>query len=213
MLDPDLANGALYCSSLSLITPTLAGFNFQALYTVKTIPTLPYLRGTLKMFPYQMLLRGGQLSLATEIKQQTHPALAFASIGLMQGVIYGHINTTWARYAKIATVTSAPMRGGIFAACRDLLSQGLPYYAGTRVNKTEGHLIVVGAVSAASVLASQGFHNYQTLMQINKRSYLGTIHHGWKTYRWKIMYAGYSSRVVIMMVTNMLNFLLLDKIW
>ena len=60
--------------------------------------------------------------------------IAFGVVGILQGGVYGHSNIFFAKQLKIGTkVTYAGLlRGWGFAACRDMLSQGIPYmFAGT----------------------------------------------------------------------------------
>ena len=195
-----------YCGGLSIITPPLVGYNLKSLYGSTS---LPYCWGTLKMFPYQFVLRGGQLALATELKNQTHPLVAFSSIGIFQGIIYGHVNQTWAHFfPKIQKMRPNMMRGILFAANRDMISQGIPFLM------NDYGLGAVLATSFFSILLSQGFHNCQTIMQMNRyETYLSTIQNGFSKYKYGLFYKGYFSRVLMMMGVNTLNYLFLRDIW
>lgn len=194
-----------YCAGLSVITPPMLGVNLSALY--KTRQRLPIVKGTISMFPYQFALRAGQLAIATELKDRTHPLIAFSAIGVFQGIIYGHVNQHWANYLPIRSQPNL-MRGIFWAASRDTISQGFPFIA-----HDWGFVPVMG-VSLVSILASQSLHNFQTIMQIDKRhSYVSSIWEGWRMHGSKIFYTGYSSRVAMMTLVNILNYVFLSEIW
>lgn len=203
-----LAYGLTYSSILSIMTPPLVGFNLSTLYQIN-YQHIPWVHGSLKMFVPQIALRSGQLLIASQIKEQTNPWIGFGCIGLMQGVIYGHANTSWLKYIKLPVKTSPNIfRGALYAISRDTISQGVPY-----AFREYGLGPVIG-ISIISTISSQVFHNCQTIMQVKSYlSYRQAFFKGWDRHGYKLFYHGFQSRIALMLGINILNYLFLDKIW
>lgn len=207
-----LIPASIYCGSLSLITPPLIGYNLQALYQLQPSSTstlTPWIRANLRMMPTQLVLRSGQLAIASQLRERTNPWVGFAFMGVMQGIIYGHANTNWVRHLNLP-VGAKPnlLRGVLFAASRDTISQGIPFAF------RDNGPAAVALASIGATVASQGFHNCQTIMQV--KSYLGyreAFLAGWKRHGFTLFYTGYQARLVMMSSINALNYLLLKDLW
>jgi hypothetical protein len=179
-----------YITTISCITPPLIGYNIKSLYSCK--PPIPWFSASLKMLPGQLTLRTAQLQIATTIKEKTNPWLAFASIGVLQGIVYGHATTSWTRHLSLpANIRPNMFAGILFAASRDSISQGIPFYL------SDHGPIAFLATSVASTIASQGLHNCQTIMQLKSH----------------LLYRGFQSRLGMMTVINLLNYYILKPIW
>lgn len=206
-MDEKYKYGFLYTLGLSSITPPLIAYNLNKIYSQPVSP--PWITGTFRMMPAQLAMRIAQLKVSTEIKERTNPWIAFSTIGIIQGFIYGHSITHWAKYMKLPPNTSPNMfRGILFAASRDTISQGIPF-----AMSNYGLGAVIGS-SIISTTLSQGLHNCQSAMQLNnKLSYSMAVKKMFRIHGWKFLYKGVEARLTMMGAINIMNYLFLKKIW
>tara|TARA_R100001163_G_C5067706_1_gene207040 strand:+ start:2027 stop:2740 length:714 start_codon:yes stop_codon:yes gene_type:complete len=209
-------NYGYYVTGLSLITPPLIGYNIKKLYN----PTndIPWIKGSCKMIPKQLILRSGQLLFANQLKESTNNTfIAFAGIGITQGIIYGHCTSNWLKWIKLPfKISPNPLAGFGYAAMRDIISQGIPFYVGQNINNKLDNkytLLAVSGTSLVSTVASQGLHNCQTIMQIKNVGYKKSAIKCWNRHGFKMLYVGCEARICMMLGVNILNYLFLRDIW
>jgi len=228
--------GLLFCYSagISCFSPP------ANLYMVKKLHgyTQPvnWFRMCARIYPAQVGLRMVQVNLASPIKDNLNPWAAFAALGVLQGVVYGHANVTFAKALKLEGVHKLSpfgiVRGSGFAATRDLISQGIPFMLSKRfcthvVDPILGevaesnpfmqgvrHYASVLTLSAISTVVSHGLHNGQQVMQTHQElSYAQALSRLYKDHGIKFLYKGAQARVGLLMVTNVFNELFLKPAW
>mmetsp|Transcript_25527 Transcript_25527/g.62095 ORF Transcript_25527/g.62095 Transcript_25527/m.62095 type:complete len:245 (+) Transcript_25527:116-850(+) len=208
--------GAAYVLTLSSFTPPLILYNLKRLYgdAVRLPSAGTIAKRSAAMMPRHVVFRSAQYVLATEVKQRSSsPWLAFAAIGVTQGLVYGDLAAQWNRLLNITKTKASPIRGSPFAAARDMISQGVPFLVGQHVSGAAAVPAVVGA-SVASTVLSHGLHNAQTVMQMNPSlGHVAAVRELYATHGVKAMYRGALSRMLLMGVTNALNHLLLRHAW
>ena len=178
------------------------------LYNLHPTSKRVILNGTTTMFPQQIIMRLCQFHTATYVKEHTSNVwIGFGVMGAFQGVIYGQANVQWARILKISNPSlHAPLRGNLFSIGRDVISQGIPYHATTSYD-------MVG-YTFLSTIASQGLHNFQTLMQVDKNiNYRTAISHSLKHHGMSIFWKGFEARLLMILFINSINRLVLNPHW
>jgi hypothetical protein len=82
------------------------------------------------IFPHQTMLKAAQMNASTPVKEHLNPWAAFAVVGILQDGVYGQANVHFSKVLGIGSKTASlagVFRGSGFSACRDMLSQGLPF--------------------------------------------------------------------------------------
>ena len=182
-----------------------------------------------RIYLQQVLLRMVQLNLSTPIKENLSAWPAFASIGILQGAVYGHANIYFAKQFNIDTLLSYKnmFRGSGYAAIRDMISQGIPFMFCDNIrqsifeplllpncNYQVCHWSALITTSIVSTYLSQGIHNCQVAMQTHHDlGYIEAIQHMYKQHKMKFIYKGVESRVVLLLITNMFNEIFLKPAW
>lgn len=201
----------VYSTALASTTPILMGLNASILKgkypPLKAIP-----RYYTTVFPIQFGMRVGQLALGSIVKQGLDsPWAGFGIMGVTQGIVYGHSNVAWMHLLKETRTLPWKncLRGSPFAAVRDMISQGVPYHFRDRDSLT------FTGVSIASIVATQGIHNCQTMMQTSREnlSHYDAVKKVYAQHGAKALYHGLYQRITLMGIINFLNQKYLDKVW
>jgi len=223
-----------YSAGISLFSPP------ANLYMVKTLhgytQPINWFRMCARIYPAQVGLRMLQVNLASPIKDNLNPWAAFAALGVLQGVVYGHANVTFATALNLVGKHKKTMRGILrgsgFAAGRDVISQGIPFMLSKRfaehaVDPILGpideknwfmqgvrHYTSVLSLSLVSCVLSHGLHNGQQVMQTHQElSYTQALSSLYKDHGMKFLYRGAQARIGLMMVTNVFNEIFLKPAW
>lgn len=216
---------------LSTVSPVYNIYQLKKLYQLK-LSFSQMAGGSLSLLPAQTILRIGQLSMASKLKKDLDPWCAFAGIGVMQGIVYGHANLFFARHLRLCRHPLHPLlvtRGSAFGAARDTISQGVPFMFHSdvkkcvfdplwpsedqRVSRVKEGLAVV-CTSGASTLASHFLHVCQTTMQCNPTlSYQSVWSSAFRAHGWAMCWNGAAGRMALLLVTNLLNYHFLTPIW
>lgn len=132
-------------------------------------------------------------------------------------------------------------RGGLFAAGRDMFSNGVPFlcsglmyshvvdklfpskriefYSNGNTEKIEfinnlKYWFSVLSTSVISTYLSQVFHSCQITIQSNQQfNYAQSIAYLWKNNGWSMFFKGAEARVGLLLAVSILNQLLLKKAW
>lgn len=199
-----IKSSLIYSGILSSTTPLLMGINMSIL--VKKYPKLSHIpKYSIKVFPPQMALRMGHLGVGYMTKEiSDSPWFAFGVMGISQGIIYGQSNVSWLNMIYSSKKISAInyFRGSHFALCRDIISQGIPFYF------REKDTVEFATISTGCVIASQGIHNCQLVCQSRQKIIPSVKKHGYS-----FLYRGISQRLGVMGLINFLNREYLSKIW
>ena len=131
----------------------------------------------------------------------------------------------------------AVFRGSVFAACRDTISQGVPFMLSSSVRERifdplldashdddddnsdsaaslAAHWGSVILTSVAATVASQGLHNAQITMQADQSlSYASAVKSLWRNNGMGMMVRGAEARIGLLLVVNILNELILKPAW
>jgi len=190
-----------------------------------------YLRLCTSIYPQQAALRMVQVNVATPIKDNMNPWVAFAALGVLQGGIYGHANIELARRLGVGSAVklSGIFRGSLFAFARDIISQGGPFMLSHRFSEryldpvlpstdkttvTAKHWISVRRISVVAIYVSHGFHVCQTAMQMSQSlSYWGAMRHVYARHGIRFLINGAEARVGLLLVTNIFNEIFLKPAW
>ena len=182
-----------------------------------------------RIYFQQVLLRMLQLNFSTPIKENLSAWPAFASIGILQGAVYGHANIYFAKQYNIDSLLSYKnmFRGSGYAAIRDMISQGIPFMFCDNLrqaaidpvlspycNHQVCHWTALVTTSIFATYLSQGLHNCQVAMQTHHDlGYVNAVKHMHKQHGIKFMYKGVESRVVLLLITNVFNEIFLKPAW
>jgi hypothetical protein len=223
-----------YGAAISLVSPAATAYQLCKLYKIQGKPPAQLLRMSMSIFPHQTLLKAIQMNASTPVKEHMNPWAAFAVVGILQGGVYGQCNVHFSKALQLgSTVPSLAgiFRGSAFAACRDMLSQGVPFMCSSTVKtsmldsvwKTEEtdetanlikHWTSVLSTSVVATYLSQGLHNCQIAMQADQSlSYGRTFAKVWAEHGVAILYRGAEARVGLLLIVNVLNELLLKPAW
>lgn len=193
-----------YCGVLGAVTPWYNAFQLRRLGAEKVLRPTTLAR----LAPTQIALRVAQLGAVVETKawlpdSPVSTLVAFGLMGVSQSVVYGHNNHKIGQLVGLPVSVSwlrTSLRGMRFGFVRDLISQGVPMVAPKR-----NYLDLVGWSVGAS-LVSQGVHNAQTWMQTHHdATYSGTVKAMWTRYGPSALTRGFSGRVGLLLLTNLLN--------
>mmetsp|Transcript_4336 Transcript_4336/g.6502 ORF Transcript_4336/g.6502 Transcript_4336/m.6502 type:complete len:323 (-) Transcript_4336:139-1107(-) len=194
------------------------------------------------IIPHQIALRMLQVNLSTPVKDHLDPWLAFATLGVLQGAVYGQANVNFARRLGLSGPVAATVsigqnitamrgmfRGSLFACCRDVISQGVPFMLSHKFSEKYldpvlpgrdsrtmaiKHWTSVMGISIVSTHLSHGFHVCQTAMQTDpKLGYVESVKYVYKTHGVKALWKGVGARVGLLMMTNCFNEIFLKPAW
>ncbi len=226
-----------YSGIISLFSPAASLYQLIKLNpsASKSCSRATMMRLPLTILPAQTILKATQMNLATPVKEQFNPWMAFALVGVLQGGVYGQANIYFSKKLNIGKLpTYAGMfRGVPFAGVRDMISQGVPYvfsdivlcrivfplFGGNRYEKNEtvANTLRWGSILGTSIFAtycSQVFHNIQITMQAHQEiSHIGAVQKAFSENGTRLFYRGAEARVGLLLVVNVLNELLLKKAW
>ena len=175
------------------------------------------------IFPQQILFRYGQLHASTLCKENISPIPTFGIIGILQGGVYGHSNLYFSKRLGITSdiKISDCFRGPVFAASRDIISQGVPFMLTEKVSETlfkenseKYHYPVLFAISALITSLSHPLYCMQLFAQNSRnKSQLQIAIEKCKTHRWSLFYKGIEARLVLLELTNLFNDIFLKDVW
>jgi hypothetical protein len=185
-----------------------------------------------RLFPAQAMMRYGQVNASSIMNDNLNTWCAFGTMGVLQGMIYGHanvgiLNQYTKRQTKIHTLRQT-LRGSGYAALRDMGSQGIPFVCSgyihdwvrssypsvsqlpTPLTKS----IAVMGTSVFSTIITQGLHNCQTVMQTHPNlTHITAPQTLWKQHGISSCWKGVYSRIGLLLIINGLNELLLKPTW
>jgi len=220
-----------YGGAISVFSPVATAYQLCKLYNIQ--PSMGRLaRLSAPVFLPQTLLKAAQMNASSPVKEYMNPWAAFATVGVLQGAVYGQANVYFSNALKLGKVASLSgvFRGSAFAAIRDTISQGVPFMCSGTVREklldplweteegTTAHSAKAWAsLISASVVAtymSQGLHNLQISMQADQSlGYSQTIKSVIKQHGIRTFYKGAEARVGLLLIVNVLNELLLKPAW
>jgi len=216
-----------------MVSPMLTAYQLCKVYN-KPLPMLHLARLSACIIPHQALLKWVQMNAAKPVKEHLNPWAAFAVVGMLQGGVYGQCNIHFSGVLGLSQTASLKgmFRGLAFAACRDCMSQGMPFVLSPAVQHLaidpllapaggDGYVaepvrrgLAVFSTSVVATVLSQGFHNCQIKMQADQSlSYVQTMRALWKEHGARLLYVGASARISLLLVVNALNELLLRRAW
>ena len=88
----------LYSANITLFSPLS---NLYQLCTIHSKPFISNIWRAYKIYPQQLILRYLQLHTSMFVKDNISPYATFGTIGILQGVIYGHANINLANKLKV----------------------------------------------------------------------------------------------------------------
>lgn len=213
---------------VSLFSPIASLYQTSKLFGQ---PFQSNLRHIPPIFLPQIFLRYTQTSLSTDCKDIFNPLIAFGFIGILQGGVYGHSNLYFSDKMNIShnMVMRNYFKGPVFAATRDVISQGLPFYltpllvpytfsitkqyVSENVNKWD-ELTILSSLSIISTYLSHPFHCLQTFIQNKPKStQIDIAKKIIKQYKWTLFYRGITGRLFLLLITNFSNHMFLRRIW
>ena len=207
---------------------TITAFSpLASLYQTSTLFNKPFLKNIRlvpNILPQQCLLRYGQLHVSTLCKDNLSPIAAFGTIGILQGLIYGHSNLYFSKKMGIIPQVSLKnyLKGPIFASSRDIISQGVPFAFSDNVRKAVfgdvdnkfTYYSSLMSTSLVSTFLSHPFHCLQTFNQNSPNmSQLSVAKEMIGRYGWSLFYRGIQGRIVLLFVTNLSNDTFLKSVW
>jgi hypothetical protein len=215
---------------ISLFSPIASLYQTSKLFNQ---PFRSNLRHVPSIFLPQIALRYTQTSLSTDCKDTFNPLIAFGLIGILQGGVYGHSNLYFSDKMNISH--SMEMRnyfkGPVFAATRDVISQGLPFYltpllapytfqksiTKQYINENSNQwdeLAILGGLSIISTYLSHPFHCLQTFIQNEPKStQIDVAKKIIGKYKWTLFYKGITGRLFLLLITNFSNHMFLRRLW
>ena len=215
-------------SSLYQITQLYNLNQKQGLVKLHRSPFVQNIKYIPRIFPQQVLLRYGQLHLSTFCKQQEQipSIIAFGIIGILQGAVYGHSNLYFSKKLGVLNndiKITKYFRGPVFAASRDIISQGLPYVMTEKVSnylfKEKAidpiyHYGTLFGLSTISTFLSHPLHCFQIFAQNETgKSHYQVAKQVIKLHSWSLFYKGIEARIVLLGLTNFFNDIFLKDVW
>jgi len=221
-----------YGGVISIFAPTATAYQLCRLYKLNV--ALPQLfRMAVYILPHQVALKALQMNASTPVKDYLNPWAAFATVGVLQGGVYGQANVYFSRALKLGKVASLAgiFRGSAFAGARDCTSQGIPFMFSDSFRKNVADKIYpttpedvqvnfvkrwssLISTSVAATYLSQGMHNFQTAMQADQSlGYAAAVRSVMKEHGFAIFMKGAEARVGLLLLVNVLNELLLKPAW
>ena len=175
------------------------------------------------IYPQQFILRYAQIHVSTKVKENLSVIPAFGLIGILQGGIYGHTNLYFSNkfgITKNIKITDY-FRGPIYAASRDILSQGMPFLLTPKIekmifndNSTKYHYPTLFGISLISTFLSHPFHCLQIYCQNNRnKNQYQIAKEIIKKHKLSLFYIGIESRIILILFTNLFNDFFLREIW
>ena len=212
-----------HASSMTLFSPLSSLYQTTRLFNLKSSTFFRNIRYIPHIFPQQILFRYGQLHVSTLCKENISPIPAFGIIGILQGGVYGHSNLYFSKRLGITSNVKITdyFRGPVFAASRDIISQGVPFMLTEKVSETlfkenseKYHYPVLFAISALTTSLSHPLHCMQLFAQNNRnKSQLQIAIETCKSYKLTLFYKGIEARLVLLGLTNMFNDIFLKDVW
>lgn len=196
----------IYAVTLSSLTPLAMLYNLSKIYQINLSSKI-ILRGTLSLFPTQYLMKTGQIYLSTHLTDiSNNHLIGFSFIGLSQGIIYNNCIHHWMHLFNIPKIKIPSHRGLFFSIPRDIISQGVPYQF--------ANPYTLIPISITSTILTQGLHNCQIHMQTNKNiNYSNVLQKIYKYHGISFLYKGVFGRIVLLTITNIVNYTCLKIIW
>lgn len=212
-----------YSMGISCFSPAMNLYVIQKLHNIKNVS---YLRMCWSVYPQQVGLRLIQVGIVTQIKEYLNPWVAFGVMGVLQGFIYGHANVNFSRqlFTNCNFKINFMFRGTIYAATRDVISQGIPFMLSNKISNCTilkrflpNDIIrqwtsLIGC-SIVSVYLSHPFHVCQTEMQTNQLSYKQSFLKAYRDHGLKFVWKGVESRIGLLIITNIFNEIFLKPAW
>lgn len=180
-----------------------------------------------RIFLPQIALRYTQTYLSSTCKDVFNPVVAFGIIGILQGGVYGHSNLYFSDKLHISHNIHVRnyFKGPIFAATRDIVSQGIPFYLSPyicgyihknidRKLNTLEELLVLSSLSISTTYLSHPFHCLQTFIQNNpNNTQFNIAYEIINKYKWSLFYKGITGRLVLLLAINVSNHIFLRQLW
>jgi len=223
-----------YGACISVFSPAASLYQLMKLNPKARVARPEAFKLCARIFPHQTFLKMAQMNASTPVKEYLNPWAAFALVGVLQGGVYGQANIFFAKQLKIGGALSYAglLRGSLFAGCRDMISQGVPFVFSPVVRqnlidplyptdedpdgataKAKQWASVLGC-SIFATYASQGLHNCQITMQANQElGYASAFTKAWRENGIRLLYRGAEARVSLLLIVNILNELLLKPAW
>lgn len=197
-----------YSLSISLFSPLS---NLYQLSKLNNFPLYNNIKLCANIYPSQVFLRFFQIELSTEIKKISNPWIAFGSIGILQGLVYGHANIFFSKRLLLNSSYNNILKGSFFAFGRDIISQGVPYMYSE--NLFNNKYLSVITLSVISTYLSQGIHNCQTTLQTTNIRSINVIPYLYNKHNFSFLWKGVSGRMGLLLITNLLNEHFLKPCW
>lgn len=216
-------NYIFFGSCYGLFSPFISIHHQRLLLNDLKITPESMLRLT-RIMPQQMALKSIQMAISTPIKEKTNTWVGFGVIGVLQGVIYGHANISirnqFIKEQKRKLHLLGMFRGSMFAASRDMISQGIPYVYHKKVgyyllgeNKERQLFSLLFTTTGAAVM-SQFFHNCQCNMHVDASlNYEQAVEKTFRQHGLRSFYVGVSNRMFMLYFMNILNEVFLRPVW
>ena len=213
---------------ISLFSPIASLYQTSKLFGQ---PFHTNLRHIPPIFLPQIALRYVQTSLSTDCKDTFNPLIAFGLIGILQGGVYGHSNLYFSDKMNISHNKEMRnyFKGPVFAATRDIISQGLPFYLTPLLASYTFHItkqcvseninqwnefLILGGISIISTYLSHPFHCLQIFIQNDPKStQIDIAEKIIGQYKWTLFYRGITGRLFLLLITNFSNHMFLRHIW
>ena len=223
-----------YGALISIPSPVATIYQLGKLNPQIPLPVSRMLKLSAAIFPVQTLMKVIQMDISTPIKEALNPWFAFASVGIIQGGVYGQANIYFSKQLGLNKNVNirGMFRGAGFAAGRDTFSQGFPFMCSnwTRKNIFDRVIPVTNDSGPISLFAnkwapilstsilgtylSQGFMNCQIIMQTDPTlTHISTLRTAWERNGIKLFYRGAEARVGLLLIVNILNEVLLKPAW
>lgn len=212
-----------HASSMTLFSPLSSLYQTTVLFNLKLSNFFKNIRYVPNIFPQQVILRYGQLHVSTLCRDNISPIPAFGIIGILQGGIYGHSTLYFSNRLCITNniKISDYFRGPVFAASRDIVSQGIPFLLTDKIaknifeeNAEKYHYPVLFGLSALTTSLSNPLHCMQIFTLNNRnKSQLQIAIETCKTHKWSLFYKGIESRFILLSLTNLFNDIFLKDLW
>lgn len=224
----------VYGAIISIPSPVATIYQLGKLNPQIPLPVSRMLKLSAAIFPVQTLMKTVQMDISTPIKEALNPWFAFATVGILQGGVYGQANIYFSKQLGLNKNVNIRglFRGAGFAAGRDTFSQGLPFMCSDLTRKyifdkvipltSDSGPITIFANKWAPILStsilgtylSQGFMNCQIIMQTDPTlTHASTVRTAWQRNGFRLFYRGAEARVGLLLIVNILNVVLLKPAW
>jgi hypothetical protein len=215
-----LQNIVEYSILAGIFTPFITFYQLQKLYPfINNVNKRQVFVLCARNAPVQTVLKACQMISVVPVVENIHALPAFGIIGILQGLVYGQSTVFFSKNLGIHTTFSykkALSRGIVFAASRDIISQGVPFTLSPVVkhklvsdyqwSDRNARIMSVLGLSILSTYLSHVFHNAQLLLQTNaaitNRNVFPTMYSKMGS---KMFFSGVGGRVVLLLGFNVLN--------